>query len=358
MHKWALFTTIAVIALSGCSKDEAADAPLLNENAARIAAQDDSAISLFATHAFDVPAPIARIAFTPNDVASWLGVIGMLTTDGHFYTSFVEGDNVNAISLDRHIDIIGLNHPKAPGMFLTLLEGGELRAYIESDDTGGFTALSISAGAPNIVKLCDSAPLAGDKSPAYVITDSGDIKSYMVDSQDGNFTITEAPIAPKATSGPDPIELCAASTRDVALITQGGDAPLTALINQTFKDPNAPDYIDYGNKAGLSAIKKAGAYAQRTAHAGAKESHLDTVFAVYSAESRARLYNFTIEQGLSISGLSRARAIAATSSPFGGSGFNDGIIALADAEDDRIVILSRSYLIDQVKAAEEPQTSE
>lgn len=355
MHKLALFTTIAALALGGCSKDDKAVAPLITQGATPIAAQDDSAIKLFATHAFDVPAPIARIAFTPNDIASWLGVIGMLSTDGHFYSSFVEGDKVRAISLDKHIDIIGLNHPKAPGMFLTILASGELRAYIESDDNAGFTALPLKGNAPKIIKLCESAPLRADKSPIYVITDSGDIKSYMIASDQDSFTLTDVPL-PSAGDAQDafsPAELCAASTADLTLLSRT-EAALTAMINQTARNDNTSDFSSFGGSTGLSAVVKSDLYTQRGAHHIASESALNTVFAVYKASQRARLHNFTIEQGLSISGLNRARAIAATSSPFGGSGFNDGIIALADAEDDRIVILSRSYLINQMKAATQP----
>ena len=359
MHKLAIFTTISALALSGCGKDDKAVAPLITQGVTPIAAQDASAIELVATHAFETPAPIANIAFTPNDVASWLGVIGMLSTDGHFYTSSVEGDKVRAISLDKHIDIIGLNRPKAPGMFLTLLEGGSLRAYIESDDNAGFTALPLKGDAQKVLKLCASAELTTGKSPVYAITASGDIKSYMVTSDQDNFSLTDVPLTAGEAAGKafSPADLCAASTADLTPLSRN-EAALTAMINQTARNDNTSDFSSFGGSTGLSAVVKSDLYTQRGAHHIAVESELNTVFAVYKASQRVRLHNFTIEQGLSISGLNRARAIASTSSPFGGSGFNDGIIALADAEDDRIVIVSRSYLIDQLTAAEEPPTSE
>lgn len=371
MKSLTLALLTSALILSACNRAQT-DKPTDNaSNAAapleRSAAQDKY-ITINATHAFDTPAPIAKIAFTPNDVASWLGVVGMLSTEGHFYTSSIEGDVINLISEDKHTDIIGLDRPGAPGMFLAVMDDGALRAYVESDDQFGFRVAPMTDDVGLFIGVCRPASELTDD--VYLITEKYELARYGMSWTPNSLTLSPLEIELTTPAVNYPKDCLINSAQKPALLIFEGtpsakldviDDNLPAVSNPNLRDNRFNlDYLN-GDSNDYFAYLREGRYFTRSydkadANGGptkvsrivSTREMIGASFGLLNASNLKESYDFRIERGLSVDGLILARTIASTSSPFGGSGFNDGVVALADAEENRVVILSRSYLLGNI----------
>lgn len=275
---------------------------------------------LSATHAFDSKAPIAGLAFSPNDVASWLGAIAWVTDRGDLLISDIEGKAPKVQTGAPYSDVIGTNRKGAPALFLALTEDGALRPFIEADNDGNFKAVPISSDAGRLKVLCKTA--SGITDTLTAITASGDIEMYSVEIGDSVILRKAGSVAATKSA-----EHCAASG-DAVYTLSGTTLAITGGIKTQIPE----------GATGLALHTNA----ETLRLAVSRNSEPSLSF--YSADDLSNAARYRIEPGLSIAGLSGASAIGATSAAFGGSAFNDGIIAMADIEASRLVILSGSYV--------------
>ena len=316
MMKSVILLSAAALALTACSR--AGDAP---------AAQQESQ-KLSATHAIDTPAPVTALAFSPNDVASWLGAIAMITDSGQLLITNIEGIKPKPQSGGPFKDVIGANRDGQPALFFALTQTGELRAFVEADDEGNFKALPISSETQNTALLCKSA--GGLTDALTVITAGGDIVTLATDIQ-SSAVLRKAETLGKAENA----SACVVSGKQV----------FTLSGNKLSENGGKSVKID--PTAGGLAIFNAGS-----------QSYLATskpgnpALSLYSAGDLTRAGSFDIASGLSIGGLDGgAGGVWATSEAFGGSGFNAGVVALSDNNDSRLVIMSKSYILSELAKA-------
>lgn len=276
--------------------------------------------TLSATHAFDTSAPIAAMAFSPNDVASWLGAIAMVSEAGQLLITNIEGKSPNVHSDNTYTDVIGTNRKGAPALFLALTDKGELRPFIEADNEGTFKSLPISTDAGAIKILCKTPSGISDRLTA--ITAGGEIVTYSV-AIDSSVIVREV----AAVKGGKSAEHCAVSNDTV--YTLSGDT--LAIVD------GVKTKITFG-ATGL-ALQQSGDVTRPVI-----SRDRSPVLTFHDAGDLSVTEAYDIQSGLSIAGLGRANAISATASAFGGSGFNAGIIAMADTDANRVVILSGSYV--------------
>ncbi len=277
--------------------------------------------TLSATHAFDTPAPIKQVAFSPNDVASWLGAIAMVTDDGQLLITNIEGKQPKLQSGGPYKDVIGTNRKGKPALFLALTSGGELRPFIEADNEGNFKAIPISTDAGKLSLLCKTE--GGDETNELtVITTDGEIVTL-------NTELSESALIHKDT--------VLGKAKDVSGCAADGGIQIT--LSRGNLSVGSEDKVKIGNTAPGPAINRLNG----RVHLFVSRPQ-SPVLSVYEGSDLTQSIDFNIESGLSIGGLERASGVWATSAPFGGSGFNDGLIAVADADAPRLVILSKSYV--------------
>ena len=295
--------------------------------------------SLIATHAFDVPSPVKQIAFSPNDVASWLGIVALITDDGTLMMTNIEGDApriMNPIETGGDLrvsgskpmrtlftDVVGISRLKAPAVFLALDTEGKLSGFIESDDNRNFKPMPIDGDYPRLASLCDDA--SGLTERMNAITQDGFVISLKIETSDA---ITLSPSGEREKA--DPMALCAANGADVYISSKG-----------TLERLNGPR-IKMETLTGISALPASPELIAVSTKAGAPLTLLDAL----TLEPRGA---YAITSGLSIRGLEAAQALNVTRAPFGGASFNDGLIALSDANEARVVVVSRSYALEAIK---------
>ncbi|MEE9346654.1 MAG: hypothetical protein V3U82_00560 [Robiginitomaculum sp.] len=296
------------------------------------AAAMENQISISATHAFGTASPVKTIAFSPNDVASWLGAIGLLTDDGVFLTTNIEGKKFNSHG-DGFTGLAGLDRPGLAALFIALDRQGRLRPFVESDNVGGFKPAPISSSAPPLAHLCG----VSEAQILTAITKAGQIISFGV-SGGGAIALTSKG-APHEADGE--ITDCATDKNGETYRLETQAEQL--YVRNSVGNETAIASAALAHQARLTLIAREGETAPILAITG-----LDAEMSLYDGQSLEPIVGVDIISGLSISGLTQPDAIAATDAGFGGSGFNEGIIVLSERGEGRIVVLARSYLLDQV----------
>ena len=248
-----------------------------------------------ATYAFDTKAPIKTLAFVPNDTAPWLGRLILVTDAGHLISTTIEGDDFVDVSQETYTDVFGLNRTKAAGIVIAINEAGGLEAFIESDDKGGFSAMTYSGASLHAKHFCRFASPDQGKLRLMDINDKVHSLSFIAK---GNVIEQKVDI-----TGPD------ASCATNASFIYGSNDSAYILTN-----------VD-------------------------GSAHLN----VDGEQSR---YTLSIADGLSIRGTDKTSNIIATRKNYGGAAFKDGVVAFIDSNEPRIVFLSLDYLAS--KAAEAP----
>lgn len=313
MIKSGLLIGAAGLALTACS--EAENTP----------SQTQESQKLSATHAFETPDPVSALAFSPNDVASWLGTLAMITDSGQLLITNIEGKKAKPQSGGPYKDVIGANRKGQPALFFALTESGELRAFIEADDNGNFKALPISSESQNPTILCK--PASGFTDALIVITADGEIVTLATEI-DASAVLRKSKTLGKAKDA------------NACVVSEG---QVLTLSGNTLSNTGGKRITVDAAANGL-AIFKSGA---ETYLAIARPE--SPVLSLYAADTLSPAGSFDIVSGLSISGLDAgASGVWATSAAFGGSGFNSGVIALSDSAESRLVIMSNSYIANEL----------
>lgn len=243
-------------------------------------------VELVATHAFDTKVPVSALTFVPNDAAPWLGRIILLTDTGQLLSTDIEGTTFVPITKQKYKEVYGLNRKQSAGLFIAINEAGSLEAFIESDDEGGFSAMTYSGNTVKAERFCLSA------SPA-----AATLKLLATDGKvhELNFSVTDNVIE---------------QTSQIATTSECAEIP------------------NFTNNEGSNQLSS-------------KDGFINV-------QSQAASYQLAINDGLSIRGLKNASYINATKANYGGAAFKDGVIAMVDADENRIVFLSLDYMAGKI----------
>lgn len=309
----ALTATVTAAFLSACKPAESA------QSEARI---------LKATHAFDTSALIKAAAFSPNDVASWLGAVAMVSEDGDLLVTNIEGKRPKALSGGPYSDVIGTTRTGEPALFLALTQAGDIRAFIEADNDGNFKAIPISGNTDKLAVICKRPAGVTDRLDA--ITADGKVISLSVKLADS------AALRKSSQLG---------AAKNASHCVSSGETVYALSGTKLFKVGSADIKINR-DASGLALINSGEGNVLAVSHI----SGAPVTF--YNADDLSPAGAFNIGPGLSIAGLSGARGVFATSAPFGGAAFNSGVLAFTDNDEDRIVILSQSYITGELSGAD------
>ena len=246
-------------------------------------------LDVVATSEIALPEIAEKIAYSPNSVAPWLGHIIIQSSDGTLYRTTAQGDAAVTIQGDKSSDIFGLYREKEPGVFLSITEQGSIAAYVEDGPDGQFKPLAVSMNSsPELSAFCtDGDPVQGE---AYMVSSNGDIIPFSIGNLDANL-----------------IEM--------------------KLSSPTQQHKSCPNTILESNSEFATSI-----------HPAEPQSLLS---------AGSELYRLNIGPGLSVQGLDTASAIASTHLAMG-STYNDGVIAVGDANSPRLVLLAKPYVERQI----------
>ncbi len=247
---------------------------------------DFTVVELVATHAFDTKQPVSALTFVPNDAAPWLGRIILMTDTGQLLSTDIEGTAFVPVTKQKYKEVYGLNRKKSAGLFIAINEAGSLEAFIESDDEGGFSAMTYSGNSLKVKRFCLSTNPEADTLKLL----GTDKKTYSL-----NFTVKDNVIE---------------QTSQIATTPECAGIPHFAY-----------------NKGSYQLTNK------------------DGLINVQSQDGNFRL---VINDGLSIRGLKNANYVNATLANYGGAAFKDGVVAMVDADENRIVFLSLDYMAGKI----------
>lgn len=247
---------------------------------------DFTVVELVATHAFDTKQPVSSLTFVPNDAAPWLGRIILMTDTGQLLSTDIEGTTFVPVTNQRYREIYGLSRVGAAGLFIAINKMGGLEAFIESDDEGGFSAMTYSGNSLKVERFCLEASPAANTLKLLAI----DGKAHVLD-----FSVTDN------------------------VIEQASQ------IAATSECAGIPNF----------------AYNEDSYQLSSKDGPINV-------QSQATNYRLSINDGLSIRGLKNANYVNATLANYGGAAFKDGVVAMVDADENRIVFLSLDYMAGKI----------
>jgi hypothetical protein len=298
------------------------------------------ALSINATHAIDLDQSARGLSFVPNNVAPWLGRLILQNTDSSLSSTDIEGRPAQKVSNLDHSDTFGLARENQSGVFLAVNnKNNDLDAFIESDDQGNFTPLSYSGNSlsPNVFCLTGNAA----QDSASLLTNDDKIVTLSLTIASGE-TAKSAPVEQEieaTLSAPVNTTLCAVTENDtLAYSRDGNKAYLHTAQDGHWKQINVPTSISTMVPLELNETNYL--------------LLLDTenVF-LFNIGTQKFEYRLVIESGLSIGGLDKTKFITASKYNYGGAAFSEGLVAFGQADEDRIVFVSRSYLADTVKGS-------
>lgn len=250
-------------------------------------------IELRATSDIQTPSPIRAATFIPNSVASWLGHIILLDNEGTLHRATTDSNESEIVALGKYSDVIGLAREKQSGVFLALTPQGQIKAFVQSDNEGNFSPLAVSQGDERFERFCASADLSADTIWA-VSTSNASQKLSIEIFEDTSLTLSPAEAIDNERN------LCEANNA------------LSLNEDYTLKpDPSA------GLILSLAKERK----------------------------------SVEITNGLSIGGMNSVGLVTVTSANMG-SVFNEGVILVADENEGRLVLISRSYALEELAKAE------
>lgn len=295
-------------------------------------------LDISATHAIAIVQSANGLSFVPNNVAPWLGRIGLENADTSLSSADIDGRSAQKIPTLDHNDTFGLARENQSGVFLALShENKSLDAFIESDDQGNFDLLSYSGNTlvPKAFCTTDQAR----QNSVSLLTDDGLIKTLSLTIATGE-NAKSAPVEQEiAASLPAPknTELCSVTrNRTFAYSRAGNKARVHTYIDGKWTQTIVPTSI-----AGMIPLELNQQFFLLLLDA-------DTVF-IFNVQTQKFEYRLAVNSGLSIGGLGKTKFVTATTHHYGGAAFSEGLIAFGQADQDRIVFLSRSYLADIIK---------
>lgn len=299
-------------------------------------------LELVSTHDIDISSKTRIIAFSPNNVASWLGKVAMLSQDGALYVSGPDAQSLKLIGSDYR-DVIGVRRDNAPALFITLSNSGSLDAYIESDDVGNFAPIRTITGPQLDIK----AFCRGPHSPTtqlFALTQDDRIIAVPIEVTDNkqiNFS-TPKTIIPQMR--PDSTDCAYGGGSYFSLSRTASALTLTHYTEGSSYSRAAGKLVvqEGSPSANLSYI------AQTAEYGGLIAVNTGSIARLYNTDDLSLISDIEIADGLSISGLKSSAGLFSTQSSFGGSGYNSGIVAFPDTEAARIVFVSRSFLLERL----------
>ncbi len=309
MKNFALLLTASILTfgLPACSDKT-------SETAAMTETKDLPTIDMVATHAIEVDMPVAQLTFVPNSVAPWLGRIILLDDNGKLYSTDIEGRDPKPVGNGKYIDIFGLAREAAPGVFLAINTDNKIEAFIETSDEGDFSPMGFSGETIKARAFCTQKQPA--ENQISLLTSYGE---YM--TLDLNIT----------------------------------DSHLSQEILSARSNSRKPSVCKFGFPAIVLGSKD---YA-------IQKSDLSGLFISYSPPMKPNQklpvlesYRANINDGLSVRGLEHVKFIATTQANYGGGAYADGVLALVDKDENRIVFISLSYVKRKLpEVANPPETS-
>jgi hypothetical protein len=295
-----LFTAAIMISGLGACSDKSADTPIALET------KEVPTIDMVATHDIALDISVSQLTFVPNSVAPWLGRIIVLDDNGRLYSTDIEGRDPKPIShsgsSSKYIDIFGLAREAAPGVFLAITEDNKIEAFIEADDIGNFSPMIYSG--EKIASQAFCLKKRSINNEITVLTKTGEFKTL-------NLVISENTMRQEVSN--------TRPSQETSPHCQLHYAPIAQ---------NAGNYnVAKGEQSGIKIHK-------------------------YDPAEQEFLVNIT--NGLSVRGAKHIKFIATTQSNYGGGAYADGVLALVDADEQRIVFISLSYAEGQLMKAVNP----
>lgn len=256
------------------------------------AAQTSADISLRATSDIQTPSPIKAASFVPNSVATWLGHIILLDGKGILHRATTNSAKTDVVALGKYMDVIGLAREKKSGVFLALTTQGQIKAFIQNDEEGNYGPLAVSQGDETYERFCASSEPSS--STIWAKTTSHKSRKLTIEIFEGT---------------------------SVSLTT--------ANIDKEDIDP-----CSVNNALNLNGVYKI------------KSDNLATGFTLASEKEDVTVQ---ITNGLSIGGIKNTGYVTATSINMG-SVFNEGLMLVAEKDEGRLVLISRSYALKELEA--------
>ncbi len=289
MKKLNLFLTAALLAflLVACS-DKSNDTPAITNTT------ELSTIDMVATHAIDLDISVAQLSFVPNSAAPWLGRIILLDDAEHLYSTDIEGRDPKPVGNSKYIDIFGLAREAAPGVFLAITEDNKIEAFIESDDEGNFKPMIYAGKSIDAKGFCYSHEPTDNT--VFTKTSRNKISGITLTVQ-GNAIEQE--------------------------IIKEGVVPTDCIIGN---DQTNKTYLDLDQILGFEISNDHG-----------------TGLTILSLGDTTFEFGANIKNGLSVRGLDHIKYLASTKSNYGGGAYADGVLALVDKDENRIVFISKVY---------------
>jgi len=317
----ALAAALSICALPACTDKS-------DQSNTVVESKDMQTIDMVATHAIDTEVSVAQLTFVPNSVAPWLGRVILLDDAGHLYSTDIEGRAPKPVGSGTYIDIFGLAREKAAGVFLAITADNKIEAFIESDDDGNFSPMIYSGDSIDAKGFCWAmAPAA---SSARVLSKRNEADKIALTIYDNRVEviITGSEQLPKNASD------CSYNILDYNVrivqsnFTGNSHEPKTGN-GFTGKLGENHSILIPGEPSGLVAINTGG--------------EVDG-------------FQINIKNGLSVGGVEHVKYITSTKSNYGAGGYNTGVLALVDADANRIVFISLSYAERQLMKALNPPT--
>ena len=298
---------------------------------------DITALEITATHAIAIDESASGLSFVPNNVAPWLGRLILQNTDGSLSSTDIEGRATQSISNIKYSDIFGLARENASGVFLAInSENNSLDAFIESDDQGNFAPLSYSGNTLKSQTICSTE--SADEQTATILTNDNSLSSLSLNVAKDE-TAKSAPVEQSVISSLPAHEntrLCAVS------------ATHTFAYEQTDTQARLHTYFE-GNWSQTDISTDISNIFPLTLNDTSYLLIVDnTDTYLFNADTQLVENKLVVKSGLSIRGLEKTKFIATTTHNFGGAAFSDGLVAFGQADEDRIVFVSRAYLADVI----------
>lgn len=305
MKKLTLLLTAAVLTygLVACS-DKSTD------QATALETKELPTIDMVATHAIDLDISVSQLTFVPNSTAPWLGRIILLADEGRLYSTDIEGRDPKPVGSGKYIDIFGLARENEAGVFLAITENNKIEAFIETDNDGNFSPMIYSGES---IDALNFDLISNDSDNSIKILDNRG-KFYTVKIVI-NSKVLEATIIHSAKS------MTGETTRGTNVANVGSDisGKHFSVITNTFIN---------SDKNGL------------------------IITPLWPADPL--MFKANIKNGLSVRGVDHIKYVASTTSNYSGGAYADGVLALVDADEQRIVFISMSYAERQLLKAVNP----
>ncbi len=136
-----------------------------------------------------------KIVFSPNNIATWMGRLILLSHDGTLYSTDINMSQPKLINKGNYKDIFAFTRKNAPGLFVALKSDGGLDAFLESDDEGNFKKISIKTNVEadklKIKSLCPSNSPAKNKLKA--ISAKNKFVSFLVSIKEEKLRLDKMP---------------------------------------------------------------------------------------------------------------------------------------------------------------------